>query len=139
MKGIGTIIGGNFSWGNAINDLGQVTGGSTIAGDALYHAFLYHAGTGMQDIGALGDYSVGNGINNFGQVTGWYLSLESPNYTSHAFLYSAGKMIDLMSLLPASSGWTVLYTGTGINDLGQITGYGVINGQEHAFLMTPVF
>jgi len=46
-------------------------------------------------------------------------------------------MRDLNDLLPSSSGWTLMQ-GWGINDLGQITGYGTINGQYHAFLMTPV-
>jgi hypothetical protein len=35
------------------------------------------------------------------------------------------------------SGW-VLSKASGINDLGQIVGAGSINGQTHAFLMTPV-
>ncbi|MHB1587021.1 MAG: hypothetical protein ACYCRH_10250 [Acidiferrobacteraceae bacterium] len=57
--------------------------------------------------------------------------------TDHAFLYSGGHMVDLTSLLPSGSGWT-LQDAYGINDLGQIVGDGVVNGQEEAFLMTPV-
>jgi len=36
-----------------------------------------------------------------------------------------------------SSGWSNL-NATGINDAGQIVGQGLINGQEQAFLMTPI-
>jgi len=43
----------------------------------------------------------------------------------------------ILSLLPANSGWTNL-NATGINDAGQIVGEGLINGQEQAFLMTPI-
>lgn len=43
-------------------------------------------------------------------------------------------MTDLNSLLPAGSGW-VLGQATAINDLGQIVGFGSINGQTHAFLL----
>jgi len=46
-------------------------------------------------------------------------------------------MIDLNTLIPAGSGWT-LQVGTAMNDNGQITGYGIINGELHAFLLTPV-
>ena len=46
-------------------------------------------------------------------------------------------MIDLNTLLPTGSGWE-LAGAYGINDLGQIVGSGSINGQGHAFLMTPV-
>jgi hypothetical protein len=43
-------------------------------------------------------------------------------------------MTDLNSLLPANSGWQ-LEAAQAINDSGQIAGYGLINGETHAFLM----
>ena len=46
-------------------------------------------------------------------------------------------LIDLNSLLPASSGW-VLYGATGINDNGQISGWGSYNGQAMGFVLNPV-
>jgi probable HAF family extracellular repeat protein len=45
-------------------------------------------------------------------------------------------MVDLNTLIDPTLGW-VLTTAAGINDAGQIVGSGVINGQSHAFLMTP--
>lgn len=45
-------------------------------------------------------------------------------------------MKDLNTLIPADSGW-VLSQAQGINKRGQIVGNGVINGQAHAFLLTP--
>ena len=45
-------------------------------------------------------------------------------------------MYDLNDLLPAGSGWDI-QKATAINNGGQIVGYGYINGQGHAFLMTP--
>jgi probable HAF family extracellular repeat protein len=42
----------------------------------------------------------------------------------------------LNRLIPANSGW-VLGEANGINDLGQIVGYGTIRRQTHAFLLTP--
>jgi hypothetical protein len=45
-------------------------------------------------------------------------------------------MIDLNSLIAPGSGW-VLESATAVNDSGQIAGNGIIDGQEHAFLLTP--
>ncbi len=45
-------------------------------------------------------------------------------------------MLDLNNLLSPGSGWS-LQAATGINDLGQIVGYGMINGNQQAFLLTP--
>ena len=45
-------------------------------------------------------------------------------------------MTDLNSLIPAGSGW-VLEAAKAINNAGQIAGFGMINGAEHAFLLSP--
>jgi probable HAF family extracellular repeat protein len=42
---------------------------------------------------------------------------------------------DLNKLIPAGSGWQ-LTVANAINNRGQITGQGNINGQAHAFLVT---
>lgn len=48
-------------------------------------------------------------------------------------------MLDLNTLIPASSGWQISFA-SGINDLGQIVGVGVRNGQSHAVLLiAPAF
>lgn len=134
MQDLGTLGGTGDSKGNAVNDSGQVTGVSSTSVEGAAHAFLYSAESGMQDLGTLGgSYSEGFAINNSGQVTG--ASFTSQNAATHAFLYSAGKMKDLNTFLTSSPGWT-LTTGKGINDAGQIAGSGLINGHEHAFIMT---
>jgi probable HAF family extracellular repeat protein len=130
MNDLGTL-GGMYSLGLGINNTGQVTGASSISDTnsaSTYHAFLYSGGK-MNDLGTLGGgTSFGYGINNSGQVVG--------DSDGTAFLYSGGKMHDLNKLLHKGSGWTI-YNATDINDLGQITGSGGINGEHHAFLMTP--
>jgi probable HAF family extracellular repeat protein len=55
----------------------------------------------------------------------------------HAFLYSgSGPMQDLNDLISPDSGWTLCEAG-GINDSGQIVGYGEIGGNTHAFNPYP--
>jgi hypothetical protein len=43
----------------------------------------------------------------------------------------------LNTLLDPLSGWS-LSVATAINDAGQIVGAGMLEGQTHAFLLTPV-
>jgi hypothetical protein len=58
----------------------------------------------------------------------------------HAFRtdLAGGPMVDLNTLIPPDSGWTLL-TARGINDVGQIVGTGKLPGNDiiHAYLLTP--
>jgi probable HAF family extracellular repeat protein len=122
---LGTLGGSNSS-GRDINDSGQVTGCSDIANDYATHAFLYSDNT-MQDLGALS--RCGYGINNNGDVVG---------IGNGAFLYDSNGMHDLCALTDCfTNGWTRLIAANDINDRGDITGYGEINGETHAFLAMP--
>ena len=92
----------------------------------------------MQDLTTLGGlnsyaYNVGAG----GQVVGASEVVTTSDYT-HAFLYTSGSgMLDLNTLIDPLSGW-VLSDAADINDAGQITGQGLIGGQYHAYLLTPI-
>lgn len=134
MLDLGSLTGPTgYSSGLAINDSGQVTGLSYISGGAAYHAFLYSGGT-MNDLGTLGGTdSEADGINASGQIVGD--SSTTGNADDHAFLYTGGQMYDLNTLISPSSGWD-LREAYAINDSGQITGYGTIDGETHAFLLT---
>jgi probable HAF family extracellular repeat protein len=135
MIDLGTL-GGRGSYGIGINDNGQVTGwAETSTGGA--HAFLTNAAhTVMTDLGSLGGSSQGHAVNAKGQVTGFsFLAGES---VRHAFVTDGGNMLDLNALLVSNDAGWLLRDGNGINDAGQISGTGLINGQDHAFLLTPV-
>jgi probable HAF family extracellular repeat protein len=120
---------------NAINNSGQVTG-EALPFSAQFHAFFYD-GT-MHDIGTLaGGYSSGWAINDGGQITG---EASTADGATVAFLYTgSGGMVDLNTLVDPASGWH-LNIGRGINDAGQITGYGYVGDDQllHGFLLTPV-
>ncbi len=122
---IGTL-GGVETYAEAINDKGQVTGGSNTA-DGSMHAFLYRNGR-IRDLGTLGGgSSFGNDVNALGQVTG---DSQAPNFESHAFLYANGVMTDI------SGG--VRSKGNALNDRGQVTGFAYFPGRDYdAFLYTP--
>jgi len=123
---LGTL-GGDNSFGQAINNAGQIAGYSeTNTKFIADHPFLYSNGVMI----ALGPTSgEGLGINNLGQVVGVS--------SNKAFLYTNGTMIDLNALLPAESRW-LLEDASDINDNGQIVGSGFIDGQQHAFLLSDL-
>jgi probable HAF family extracellular repeat protein len=151
---IGTL-GGQDSKATAINDRGQVVGWSNIATDWMVpannqsyytpepnHAFLYQDGK-MHDLGTLPGFqdSVATAINAQGQIVGYVGNAQADSYDGslmHAALFDSGtgKVTDLNGFLPTGSGW-VLNDATGINDSGQIIGYGTLNGVGEGFLLTP--
>src|SRR5437870_537917 len=75
-------------------------------------------------------------MNDLGQVVG-NAKLSYLGTDLRAFLYEDGSTIDLNTVLPRDSGWT-LGAATGINDNGQIVGNGYYHNQIHAFLLSPV-
>src|SRR6185503_11913790 len=71
-------------------------------------------------------------INNTGQVVG----VARIGRGNRAFLYDDQGMHNLNTLIPPDSGW-LLTTARSINEKGQITGLGLLNGEFHAFVLTP--
>jgi probable HAF family extracellular repeat protein len=126
---VGTL-GGASSQATDVNDSGEVVGFASLA-SGYQHAFSMLDDM-MIDLGTLGGSSYAYGINDSGEIVGYsYLT----DGAQDAFLYYDGSMLDLNSLLPANSGW-VLEEALGINNAGQITGMGLYDGQQTAFLMT---
>jgi probable HAF family extracellular repeat protein len=124
----------------SINDHGQVTGVSALAGNTNFRAFRWTKETGMLDLGLLsGDVdSAGLGINEGGEVVGASIGTGGPLVTVRAFLWQNGVMSDLNALVQKDSPLYLL-TAFAINDAGVIAGFGVnpSTGDIHAFLATP--
>lgn len=130
MVDLGTL--GGSSQAFAINDAGDIVGYSDTNNGT--HGFLYRGGI-MSDLGTLGgSLSNANDINNGGQIVGVSYTVTAD---SHAFIIANRVMNDLNDLIAGDSGW-VLSSAESINDLGQIVGNGIHNGNNRAFLLTPV-
>ena len=127
-------IGGDFTIAVAISKTHVVGFGTIAKGDeADVHGFVWQSG-GIKDIGTLGgEFSFAYGVNSSGIVVG---GAETKNAGFHAFAWQNGKMADLNKLIPSGSGWK-LFSASGINENGQITGTGVVGKNLHAFLLTP--
>jgi probable HAF family extracellular repeat protein len=120
-----------------INNQGQVVGQSDLPGDTIHHAVIWQNGV-ITDLGTLYGlpWSLANGINNKGQVIGFSQDLDGNNTV--AFLWQNGVLTDLNTLIPPGSP-LFLVEALGINDRGQIAGYGSFsNGEVRGYILTPV-
>lgn len=135
IRDLGTL-GGKESSAWAINNAGQVVGWSNVGKYSAVRPFSWTRSGGMHNLGSLGGYaSQARAINDSGTVVGW--SYLADNYTKHAFAWTgAGGLQDLNNLIPANSGWVLMYANS-INASGEIVGTGTINSLTHAFLLTP--
>lgn len=160
------LSGGTEGQANAINLAADVAGWVTNSSDQEQAAIWRNETLVLLgDLG--GGYGEATGLNNYGQVVGASnIAASGYNYAaaagyqapqnntslnppppagslaplndslSHAFLWQNGTMYDLNAFLPANSGW-ILQSAMGINDSGQIVGYGTLNGVLTAFVLTP--
>lgn len=142
MHDIGSLPNTNVSSAAAINDRGHIVGSAnyaTLTDTGPSHAFLYD-GT-MHDLGTLGGpQSFASAINKSGVIVGSSEIAGDPsNPQSDAFVYRDGKMRDLNGLvnLPKTT-WTQLWQANGINERGQITGWGFNANGLRSFIVTPV-
>jgi probable HAF family extracellular repeat protein len=137
FPGLATIVGTNYTT-MGVNDFGQTVGSAGTLPPGYvpgvdfspnYHAFISN-GSSITDLGALGQQmSTATAINNAGQVVG-YVGSGDLNVVTHAFIYAAGKMVDIGGL-PGYS----FSTASAINSSGQVAGYSMnANGSSAAFL-----
>ena len=158
MRDLGTL-GGNLSYGMAINANNHVVGYSTVNKvDSRVHAFWFD-GSGMKDLGTLApkfsspleDQSVALGVNSSDHVVGYsYL----PAFTATtdpavqpgaspvqqvAFVWYQGTMTDLNKLIGTAAEKYHLNSAMAINDNGQIvaTALSKATGTRRAVLLTP--
>jgi len=130
-------LGGSLSYGVAINNLGQVVGGSNLVGDETIHAYLWTKEHGIRDLGTVDQDSSSQAIgnNDQGQVVG--LSCDDQD-NCRAFLWERGKMEDLNELVAGQSP-LYLFLAYAVNSRGQIVGLGLTQSgaEEHAFVAIP--
>jgi uncharacterized membrane protein/pimeloyl-ACP methyl ester carboxylesterase len=118
-----------------VNDSGDVVGSycpdyGCVGGR---HGFLVSGGAAY-DLGTLGSDTYAAAINNYGQIVGNGRTAP-PSYAQRALLWVNSALSDVNDLLGPNSSW-VLNVATDVNDSGEIVGWGTINGESHAFLLS---
>jgi probable HAF family extracellular repeat protein len=135
----------SLSVANDVNDAGAVVGYFLDQTDGAIHSFLFD-GDNFINIGVAGSPETNaSAINNQGQVVGGHLVFDERvcqpicenRYKMHAFLYEGGDRItDLNALTLSQPGWEFTWAFD-INNHGQIIGYGVLDNNFRAFVLTP--
>jgi len=124
----------------SINDNNIMVGSADTLIDSNKKAFSYNLNT--QEVISLGSlninfpFSEAFEINNTGQIVGVSQYQNSP-IVYHAFLHENGTIKDLSKLIGCDTGW-VLNEARSINDSGIIVGTGLLNGEKHAYRLTPI-
>ncbi len=132
-------LGGDYHLASSINNRGDVVGGARSPKDGVIHGFLWTKNAGMQDLGAFPGAIVTvppccRTINDKGDIVGF--ALDGTTFAQTALIWQDNKPVDLNTLIPANSGWT-LQSASSINNAGEIVGAGLIYGETHAFLARP--
>lgn len=123
-----------------LNEAGQVLGTMQLGASFNSHLFLADAATGLgSDITAwlaAGQSAQAVDLDAAGRVLANISTAEG----DRPYLFDGVTWLDLNSAIDPSLGWT-LYRATGLNDLGQIVGEGLLerDGQRYqsSFLLTP--
>lgn len=134
-----------------VNALFEIAGYSSFS--ATEKRAAYKDGNSRKNLGwrTLGVLSGGSGtgwsaqalgMNDVGLIVGWSRTITTGTGNPKAVVwenYQAPAATDLNLKIPLADrpNWLLQYA-TGINTTGRIVGYGLKNGQQRAFLLTPL-
>jgi probable HAF family extracellular repeat protein len=125
----------DHSKGSSVNDSGEVIAQMLVSNGTTLGLIITSAGGGTIDVLSNFNNNVATAINGPGTVVGYDFNSQGNTRPFACFNRNA---FDLNTLIPplAQKKW-VLQVAQGVNDQGQIVGYGTYNGLSAAFLLTP--
>jgi probable HAF family extracellular repeat protein len=124
----------------ALNNAGSMVGFAHNADFSATRAVFWASSSSPAVIlSTTGEFTNGGaeGINDKRQIVG--TAFNSDFSDLHAFLWAspASQGIDLNTVIPPGSGWELIVARS-INNRGEISGAGVLNGEQHAVALIPV-
>jgi probable HAF family extracellular repeat protein len=123
-----------YAFGCAIglNSFSQIVGSYQTAGHIDGYGFLWDNGSVTNTGNDQYNDASGNSINDLGQIVG-------ANANWQAMVWQNTKWTTLTNLLPATSGWSNIFSADKINDHGQIVAAGLQNdGYTRGLVLTPL-
>jgi uncharacterized membrane protein len=138
-----TDVGGlssSFLTANGLNNAGRMVGYAYNADFSEFRAVFWASSSSPAVIlSTSSEFSNGTAesLSQNGQIVG--TAFNSDFSDAHAFLWPSSNSpgIDLNTLVPSDSGWELLAAHS-VNNRGEITGEGLLNGSVHAFVLIPV-
>ena len=124
----------------ALNNAGSMVGFAHNADFSATRAVFWASSSSPAVIlSTTGEFTNGGaeGINDKRQIVG--TAFNSDFSDLHAFLWAspASQGIDLNTVIPPGSGWELIVARS-INNRGEISGAGLLNGEQHAVALIPV-
>jgi hypothetical protein len=109
-----------------VNDAGLIVGSGQAGGFTI----TFVNGTAGTPVSMEGPFNPRD-VNNAGLAVG------ANNFGSAYSFLTGGYLVELGTTIAPDSGWS-LRDAFGVNDTGLIVGNGLLNGEPHGFLLTPV-
>jgi probable HAF family extracellular repeat protein len=133
----------NFSFATAINDNGMSVGHTNFGTDGAWQAAIFTTDlVGPPGppalLGSLDglNTSEANDVNDHGMIVGYSWDGTHSGIDSRAWAWADGTMYDLNNLLDEDSMFSLLIEATGVNNNGDIVGYGLLHdGSTSAFVI----
>lgn len=122
---------GSRAW--ALNDVAEIVGNGMITED-VGGAVLWNGQDRRALFSSSVPFSTPSDINRHGEVVGY---ASGSGYAFAAIWDELNGAQDLATLVQHNSGWK-LEGATGINDRGEIIGYGLYDDRVRGFLLTPI-
>ena len=138
FDGTQTVLGKNSDFAEAygINNDGDVVGSSLLVTDTTQAASSVSKGSASTSWATTGDpVQMLRAMSRSGKSS---TSTAPSKRTAlgEAYLYRAGETFNLNTCISGDTGW-VLEEARAVNDLRQIVGFGLLDGEQRAFLLNP--
>jgi hypothetical protein len=138
-----TDVGGlssSFLTADGLNNAGEMVGFAWKADFSETRAVFWAGSSSPAVILSTSDEfpnGTAESLSENGQIVG--AAFDADFFDAHAYLWpdSNSPGIDLNTLIPSDSGWELLDAHS-VNNRGEITGEGLLNGSGHAYVLIPV-